>query len=121
MEGSIAVSGWALDDVDVAAVKIYNDKNSGFDYIGDAVFVDGARPNVEANYPDYPKNYQAGWGYMLLTNVLPDGMTILTAFATDIEGNTTELGEKMIHIDNANSVKPFGEIDTPLQGGGCSP
>ena len=31
-----------------------------------------ARPDVEAAFPTTPNNYRAAWGYMLLTNMLPD-------------------------------------------------
>jgi phosphodiesterase/alkaline phosphatase D-like protein len=121
---SIPVTGWVLDDIEVTDVKIYRAPVPGYEidmvYIGDAVFVDGARPDVEAAYPDYPMNYQAGWGYMMLTNFLPDqgnGTFTIYAKATDKEGKTVTLGSKTIHCDNANAVKPFGAIDTPDQGG----
>ncbi|MCX6584482.1 MAG: Ig-like domain-containing protein [Candidatus Aminicenantes bacterium] len=113
---SIPVTGWALDDIGVANVKIYN----GDAYIGDALLVEGARPDIETAYPFYPNNYKAGWGYMLLTNCLPDGGNgtyTLTAIAIDMEGNEVTLGSKTIAIDNAHAVKPFGAIDTPTQGG----
>jgi len=113
---SIPVTGWVLDDVEVKSVKIYN----GSLYVGDAVFVESARPDVEQAYPGYPKNYQAGWGYMLLTNFLPNGGNgtyTLNATAVDSEGNQVTLGSKTIVCDNANAVKPFGAIDTPAQGG----
>jgi len=122
---SIPVTGWVLDDIEVTAVKIYRARVSGeggnkMVYIGDAVFVDGARPDVEEAYPDYPLNYQAGWGYMLLTNYLPNqgnGTFTLYAEATDKEGKMVTLGSKTIICDNANAVKPFGAIDTPDKGG----
>jgi hypothetical protein len=116
---SIPVTGWVLDDIGVTDVKIYN----GDTYIGDAVFVEGARPDVEAAYPAYPNNYKAGWGYMLLTNFLPNGGNgtyTLIAKATDVEGNEVTLGSKTITVDNAHAVKPFGAIDTPTQGGPAS-
>jgi Leucine-rich repeat (LRR) protein len=116
---SVPVTGWALDDIGVASVKIYN----GDVYVGDAVFVEGARPDVQAAYPTYPNNYKAGWGYMLLTNFLPgggNGTYTLIAKATDMEGNEVTLGTKTINIDNAHAVKPFGAIDTPGQGGTAS-
>ncbi|MDQ1351648.1 MAG: hypothetical protein QG657_1953 [Acidobacteriota bacterium] len=119
VSGSIPVTGWALDDIEVVSVKIYN----GDAYTGDAVLVEGARPDVEAAYPTYPNNYKAGWGYMLLTNCLPDGGNgayTLTAKATDLEGNEVTLGSKTITVDNAHAVKPFGAIDTPFQGGTAS-
>jgi hypothetical protein len=119
VRSSIPVTGWVLDDIEVKSVKIYN----GSTYIGDAVFVEGARPDVEQVYHSYPKNYQAGWGYMLLTNFLLNGGSgsyTLYAKASDAEGNQVTLGSKRITIDNANAVKPFGAIDTPGQGGAAS-
>ena len=77
-------------------------------------------PDIEANYPDNPFNSKAGWGYMLLTNFLPNqgnGIYRLYAIATDREGHAVQLGTKVIGCDNANAAKPFGTIDTPVQGG----
>lgn len=116
---SIPVTGWVLDDVGVSNVKIYN----GEDYIGEAVFVEGARPDVQIAYPTYPNNSKAGWGYMLLTHFLPgggNGVYTISAKAVDIEGNEVLLGSTTITIDNAHTVKPFGAIDTPTQGGTAS-
>jgi hypothetical protein len=120
VSGSVPVTGWALDDVAVQDVKIYQGDENFLVYYGDAVFVEGARPDIEAAYPDYPANYKAGWGYMLLTNYFPHGGNgdyRLHAVATDINGNRVDLGVKTITVDNANAVKPFGYIDTPVQGG----
>jgi len=120
VRSSIAVTGWALDDLEVTEVKLYREEGTSLIYIGDAVFVEGARPDIETAYPDYPLNYRAGWGYMLLTNFLPaqgNGVFRLHAVATDIEGNKTTLGTTTITCDNAHAVKPFGAIDTPVQGG----
>lgn len=123
VSSSIPVSGWVLDDIGVESVKIYRTSGSASVYIGDAVFVEGARPDVESAYPTYPENYKAGWGYMMLTNFLPNqgnGTFTIYAEAVDREGNRTGLGSKTITCDNANAVKPFGAIDTPLQGGTAS-
>ena len=127
VEGSVAVTGWALDDIEVAAVKIYRNpvegesvQPNGLVYIGDAVFVEGARPDVEQRYYWYPLKERAGWGYMLLTNVLPNGGNgtfVFTAIAADLEGHQAFLGQKTIVCDNARAVLPFGAIDTPSQGG----
>ncbi|MCP4218653.1 MAG: hypothetical protein GY765_28725 [bacterium] len=124
LRSSIPVSGWALDDIGINSVKIYRDAVSGEGggqvYIGDAGLVAGARPDIEQSYPTYPMADKAGWGYMLLTNFLPDGGNgtyKLHAYAADEAGNSTLLGSKTIHCDNAYAVKPFGAIDTPTQGG----
>ena len=130
---SVAVTGWALDDIEIVKVEIKRNPHStdtpgvimadGLVYVGDAVFVKGARPDVEQAYPNYPHNNRAGWGYMLLTNFFPDGgngVFTIYAFAIDSSGRRTKLGEKQVTIDNANSVLPFGAIDTPAQGGTAS-
>ena len=123
VSGSIPVTGWVLDDVGVESVNIFRKEGGAYVYIGGALFVKGARPDVEQSYPGYPMNYQAGWGYMMLTNFLPNGgngTVTLYAIAKDIDGHQVTLGTKTISCDNANAVKPFGAIDTPQQGGDAS-
>jgi hypothetical protein len=120
VSGSIAVTGWALDDVEVASVQIYRVVNGGDSYIGDAVFVEGSRPDVEQAYPDYPLNSRAGWGYMLLTNFLPEGTLVLKVIVRDITGYQVVLGENTVIVDNTNATKPFGALDSPGQGGEAS-
>lgn len=122
VRSSFPVTGWVLDDIGVENVKIYREDGEGASlvYIGDAVFVARARPDVETAYPNYPYNYKSGWGYMLLSYFLPNGgngVFKLHAIAADASGNNTTLGVKTITIDNNHSVKPFGTIDTPAQGG----
>ena len=126
--GSIGVTGWALDDTGVTSVQIWRNSVSGESsnliYIGDAVFVEDTRPDVESFYPGYPFNYRAGWGYMLLTYGLPNqGMNetiVLHAIAIDREGKSTDLGTKTIYCKNSQGTVPFGAIDTPTQGGTAS-
>jgi hypothetical protein len=119
VRSSIPVTGWALDDIGVDRVEIFHEAYGTLVYTGDAVFVEGARPDIQQAYPDYPNNSKAGWGYMMLTNLLPNsgnGTFKIHAIATDIEGYQVTLGTKTITCDNAYSVKPFGAIDTPRQG-----
>ena len=129
--GAIPVTGWALDDVEVARVQIWRDtvggevsgQPNGKIYIGDADFVEDARPDVEDQFTTSPKGYRAGWGHMVLTNMLPDqgnGTYTLYAYATDLEGKQTLLGSRTITCANASATKPFGTIDTPAQGGTAS-
>jgi hypothetical protein len=123
VSGSIAVTGWVLDDIGIESLKLYRGEVGKLTYIGDAIFVEGARPDVEQAYPGYPMNYKAGWGYMMLTNFLPgggNGEFKIHAVATDAEGNQITLGTKTIRCDNAHAVKPFGAINTPTQGGTAS-
>ena len=131
--GAIPVTGWSLDSVEVTKVQIWREpvrsEPAGLVFIGDAVFVAGARPDVEAANPTMPLNYRGGWGYMLLTNFLPNadgsagrgnGTYQLHAIATNKAGMTLDLGTRTITVDNAHASKPFGTIDTPIQGGTVS-
>jgi len=123
VSSSVPVTGWALGDSGIESVKIYREEEKNLVYIGDGVLVEGARPDIEEAYPNYPMNSKAGWGYMMLTNFLPgggNGIFKIHAIATDKDGQTTTLGIKTITVDNANAVKPFGAIDTPTQGGTAS-
>jgi hypothetical protein len=134
--GAIAISGWALDNLEATGVGIWREPigtetggANGLVFIGDAVFVPGARPDVEAAFPNTPWNYRAGWGYMLLTNFLPNnggsagpgnGTYRLHAIVVGKSGNTFDLGTHTITVDNAHASRPFGTIDTPAQGGTVS-
>ena len=116
--GGLNVSGWALDDIGVQKVDIWRESATGFVYIGDAVFSDNARPDVQALYPLLPLSSRAGWGLQILTNMLPGGggSFRLHALAHDLAGHVTDLGARAITVDNAHSVQPFGTIDTPAPG-----
>jgi glucose/arabinose dehydrogenase len=124
LSGSIAVTGWAVDFVGVSRVRIWRDPVApeapgALVFIGDATLVEGARPDVATALPIFPMASRAGWGYLLLTNFLPNlgnGTFRLHAFAESLSGNSTPLGSKMITVDNANATAPFGAIDTPDQG-----
>jgi hypothetical protein len=130
--GSLPVTGWALDNVQATRVTICRDPvagevapptaNCGGNakiYVGDATFVDGARPDVQAANSTVPLNTRGGWGYLMLTNFLPslgNGTFNIEAYAFNADGNTTLLGTKTITCNNAGSIAPFGAIDTPGQG-----
>jgi hypothetical protein len=138
VHGAVAVTGWALDGIDISGVQIYRDPVDGDApaglngkiFIGNATLVSGARPDVADAFPTMPFNTRAAWGYMLLTNMLPDltnqtpvgghGTFKLYASIVSHDGQTTLLGPHTITIDNtsANTAanKPFGTIDTPDQG-----
>ena len=91
----------------------------GIVFIGRGVFIRGARPDVQAAYPNAADNDSAGWGLMVLTNFLPNqgnGTFTLHAYAVDGAGLQTLLGTRRIVAANAASTRPFGTIDTPGQG-----
>ncbi|MDQ3418693.1 MAG: IPT/TIG domain-containing protein, partial [Acidobacteriota bacterium] len=121
--GSIPVTGWALDDLEVSRVRVLRDPIAGEGpsqvFIANGLFVDGARPDLITSFPMAPRNTRGGWGYLLLTNFLPNGGNgtfTLHAYADDVEGNTTWLGSKTITVANSSATLPFGAIDTPAQG-----
>ena len=148
--GAIGVTGWVVDDIGISSVQVYrgclpaepaNCQSSVLPgaplvFIGNAVSVAGARPDVEAAFPSYPASNQAGFGLSVLTNMLPrtegtfaptggQGPLTLYVIATDVEGHSRLLSRAYtdivatptsITMDNDHIVKPFGTIDTPAQG-----
>ncbi len=130
--GSIAFTGWALDDIEVENVYICRaavaNEPAPIDqrcagnaqiFVGGGVFIEGARPDVQTAAPSYPRSYQAGWGFMVLTNLLPNqgnGVFLFHVYAVDREGQFRVLGSRTLTCDNANGIVPFGTIDTPGQG-----
>jgi ELWxxDGT repeat protein len=136
VSGSVPFTGWAVDDFDVANVTICRDAvgaevapldpNCGGArkiFVGTGVLIDGARPDVETAAAAYPRSSRAGWGFMVLTNTLPNqgnGTFVFSVYAQDVQGLTTLLGTRTMTCDNAHATLPFGTIDTPLQGGVAS-
>ena len=139
LDGSIAVTGWALDNIGVQRVELWRDlqpgettppfvggagdPRNGKVFISNATFVDGARPDVESLHSTMPMAYRAGWGYLLLTwglFNLGNGTYQLHAYAFDQEANIAVIGSKSIIVSNNAATKPFGSIDTPTIGGDAS-
>ena len=125
--GTVLVTGWALSEAGVSRVKIYRDPvgaERARIWIGDAAFVEGARPDVAAAFPGYPQNTRAGWGLAVLTNMLPNGgngSITFHAYAYNSDNDVeTLLGSRSVTGTNGTSVLPFGTLDTPGQGGTVS-
>jgi hypothetical protein len=151
VQGAIAMTGWAVDDVGVTQVRIYRSclpaevgnwpchspgglrGLSNVVELGEATIVPGARPDVEALYGTYPAAQRAGWGFMILSNMLPNvpagtpqggvGRMDLWAMAWGEASDVTVLGRTTEDRDptritaaNDTIAKPFGAIDTPGQG-----
>jgi hypothetical protein len=149
VRGTVAISGWALDDREVTDVTVYRaclpmdlpascQRVEGHQvvYLGNATFVRGARPDVADAYPAYTKRDRAGWGFALLTAMLPDvtrhqlyggdGALTLFVVARDADGHQTvlrrtgdsesETGSLVLQLDNTSLAAPFGVIDTPGPG-----
>jgi uncharacterized delta-60 repeat protein len=149
LQGAIAMTGWVVDDVGIQHVRLYR-QCLAFDtpgacqtvlganavLMGAASIIPGARPDVEALFPTLPANDSAGWGFLILSNLLPNipasnangggvGTFQFYAVATDAEGNQRLLGRSYVDsvplpttvtVANDTIAKPFGAIDTPEQG-----
>jgi hypothetical protein len=139
LAGSVAMTGWALDNIGVNRVELWRDvvagestppftstatdPRNGKIFVSNATFVEGARPDVEPLYSTLPFGSRAGWGYLLLTWGLPNqgnGTYQFYAYAFDEENNVSTLGTKIILVTNNTATKPFGSIDTPAIGGDAS-
>ncbi len=143
VSGAVSVTGWALVDAttNVASLGVWRDAVPGIDppaavqpngwvYVGPAVQVPGARPDVAAAFPGYTYGPVAGWGHMVLTNMLPhqptnaaaggQGVFRLHVTATAPGGLTRQIGTTSVTVDNDAAVRPFGTLDTPALGGSAS-
>ena len=73
--GAVPFTGWTLDDIEVTRVMICraafgaevapidpNCAGTAQIFVGFAVFIDGARPDVAGAYPAYPGKHQSGLG-----------------------------------------------------------
>ena len=132
VDGSIGVTGWALDGSGIAGLEIWRDpvggepaQSNGLVLLTHGVFISGARPDVQGLYASYPGSDRAGWGCLVLTNMLPNtngtagngnGTYRLHAIARGNDGRSTEVGTKTIVANNAQASTPFGSIDTPAEG-----
>ena len=124
--GEVAFTGWAVDDSGIADIQIYRSPlagepagANGLVFVGTATTVEGARPDIAAMFPAYPGVTRAGWGFMVLSNMLPNGGNgafTLHALARSNSGETQTIGTRDITAANATSTVPFGTIDTPGQG-----
>lgn len=129
LAGAIGVTGWALSSVGIQSVGVWREPVSGetpaangLVFVGNATMVPGTRPDIAAAYPSYPDN-TTGWGLLVLTNELPNagnGTFSLHVLATNTASQVVDLGTVTIGVDNADSVLPFGTIDTPAPGGTAS-
>ena len=81
-------------------------------FVGHGVFIEGARPDVQTAYPMYPRSNIAGWGFMLLTNTLPNqgnGSFVFSVYGRDRDGHVVLLGTRTMTCDNAHATAPFGD------------
>jgi hypothetical protein len=105
----VAIEGWALDDRGVKKVlikreslpgdKVQRIDKDGLITLGQGVFQEGKRPDVEKVYILYPDILKAGWIFWLSRSMLPrcnNDVYKIHVFAYDSEGNTVELGKRTI-------------------------
>jgi len=124
--GEVAFTGWAVDDSGIAGVDVYRSPlpgepagANGLVFVGTATMIEGARPDIVAAFPQYPGVSSAGWGFMILSNMLPNagnGEFTLHAVARSQAGEAHTIGTRVISAANGASALPFGTIDTPGQG-----
>ncbi|HEY7500087.1 MAG TPA: hypothetical protein VH740_16315 [Vicinamibacterales bacterium] len=88
VSGAIPVTGWgarrhrhfARRDLPAASRRLPPNCGGAADvFIGFAVSIEGARPDVAAAFPAYSANTLGGWGFMVLTNMLPSRATAPTS------------------------------------------
>ncbi len=102
----VSFAGWVLDDLGVERVEIWRDPvvgeragDHGLVFVGRARFKTGARPDVEAAFPDAPRRERAAWGFDVATASLPNegnGTFRFHVVAYDVEGHRSVLGTRTV-------------------------
>ncbi|MGB7219150.1 MAG: immunoglobulin domain-containing protein [Vicinamibacterales bacterium] len=133
VQGAVALSGWALSDTGIDRVEIWRDVVPGettppYDgsgpgrgkiFVRTAPLIDGARPDIEAQFAGNAQAARAGWGAQVMTRGLSsrgDGAYTFYAIAYDTSGRSTMLGTTTFSVDNAHATQPFGDLDAPTDG-----
>jgi len=110
MNGIFPVTGWALDDEDVAYVEIMVDGLA----MGNAV-TGVHRPDIGNRFPSDPDAEDSGFVRMLNTTVLNNGIHVLAVRVVDNDGASRVIGRRFVQTFNTGSnLPPFGDIDWPI-------
>jgi hypothetical protein len=110
MNGVFPVTGWALDDGDVAYVEIMVDGLA----MGNAV-TGVHRPDIGNRFPSDPDAEDSGFVRMLNTTVLNNGIHVLAVRVVDNDGASRVIGRRFVQTFNTGSnLPPFGDIDWPI-------
>jgi hypothetical protein len=88
---NVSLAGWVLDNEPIAQVHVELDGA----VITDAA-VELARPDVCAVYPGYTTCPKAGFSASIATAGLAPCAHLLRVIATDLDGNTSVLGERVL-------------------------
>jgi hypothetical protein len=122
MNGVFPITGWALDDEEIAYVEIMVDGLA----MGNAV-TGVHRPDVGNRFPSDPDAEYSGFVRMLNTTALNNGIHVLAVRVVDNEGASRVIGRRFVQTFNTGSnLPPFGAIDWPIDdhvmfGEGCQP
>jgi hypothetical protein len=122
MNGVFPITGWAIDDGDVAYVEVMVDGLA----MGNAV-TGIHRPDIMHRFPSDPDAEYAGFTRMLNTTALPNGIHVVAVRVVDDEGASRVVGRRFVQTFNTGSnLPPFGMIDWPIadhimQTTGCNP
>jgi hypothetical protein len=110
MNGVFPVTGWAMDDDQIAYVEIMVDGLA----MGNAV-TGVHRPDIGSRFPSDPDAEFSGFVRMLNTTVLNNGIHVLAVRVVDNEGASRVIGRRFVQTFNTGSnLPPFGDINWPV-------
>jgi hypothetical protein len=116
VSGTIAASGWAIDNAisaggtPIGSVQVKVDQIA----VGNATY-GTPRPDVCAAFPGRPNCPNVGWTYSLDTSTLTSGSHTLTVVAIDTDGNP-DSGAWSTGFTVGPQISPLVSIDSPAAG-----
>jgi N-acetylmuramoyl-L-alanine amidase len=121
VSGAFPVVGWAADTDGIERVEVLMDDS----VLQGAVHGD-ARPDVAAQFPDFPGAKFSGYVAHIDSTRIQNGVHTLTVRGVDRKGVSAQIGRRVVQvINNDLFLKPFGYLDEPqrdatLFGTGCA-
>lgn len=124
---AVEFSGWALDKASIEKVTVEREPHLGEDvgpvnerglvFLAEAVFQNGARPDVCRAYPDYPNLHRMCWSFQLRREIISHDTSFkitLHAIAHNAFGLTTDLGRREIVFGPEGSAPPYLFCNRPF-------
>jgi len=117
---AVRVEGWALDKFGILKITIEREPRPGdvagdlngrrLIPVGDAVILNGARPDVSEAFPEYPNLHRACWSFELRREAISqnDAFRVsLHVIAHNINGLITDLGRREIAFAIPDAAAPY--------------
>jgi wyosine [tRNA(Phe)-imidazoG37] synthetase (radical SAM superfamily) len=115
---AVELAGWALDRLRVHYISFERQLSAGdvavndrgLVTIGETRMLNGSRPDVGQQFPQYPNLFRAGWRFELRREMLapnPAEPTTIHVIAHSGDGRVAEIGQRVLSFSGTGAAKPY--------------